>query len=131
MGERTGRGRSGDPASMPGREGSAQRPRNGTTNPSGFSRMVRLRPRFVILQSPVMVRQSRFSPQISSKNPDSRSSLLLLRAGSDPLQACSNPWRGSTDYAEQRVGLDASGRVRLARTPHNQELGIMWYEDHQ
>src|SRR5207247_6112931 len=33
-------------------------------NPRRISRMVRLRPRFVMLKSPVMVRQSRFSPQI-------------------------------------------------------------------
>src|SRR5438477_8588522 len=46
-------------------------------NPRRISRMVRLRPRFVMLESPVMVRPARFSPQISSKNPDSRSSLLF------------------------------------------------------
>src|SRR5437764_14569501 len=47
-------------------------------NPRRISRMVRLQPRFVMLQSPVRVRQSRFSPQISSKNPDSRSSLMTV-----------------------------------------------------
>src|SRR5436309_7706650 len=55
---------------------------------------------------------------------------LILQAGSDSLQACSDLWRGSTDYAEQRVDLDPSGCVRLARTPHNQELGIIPYQDH-
>src|SRR5206468_6543963 len=52
-------------------------------NPRRISRIFRLRPRFVMLKSPVMVRQSRFSPQISSKNPDSRSSLILV--GTDHL----------------------------------------------